>query len=91
MWPQESEFFNKEEIYEVQFVDIFQELLRNDITLFLKMSEAGESKGREELIFCKICLLLKKITQMPLGRGGLHLKGVCVCSRQDFQASQVAQ
>ena len=62
MWPQESEFFNKEEIYEVQFVDIFQELLRNDITLFLKMSEAGESKGREELIFCKICLLLKKNT-----------------------------
>lgn len=56
LWPQEKEFFDKEEIYEVQFLDISQKLLRNNITLFLKISEAGESKGREELIFCKICL-----------------------------------
>lgn len=67
-----EEFFNKEFVKKnckAHFPDIFQELLRTDIILFLK-SLGGGSGGVESLSLVKYAEIIKnKTKQMCLGWG----------------------
>lgn len=85
-----EEFFNKEFVKKTckaHFPDIFQELLRNDIILFLK-SLGGGSGGVESLSLVKYAEVIKNKTNVfGVGKGSvptsIYLKGVCGYSNQD--------